>query len=524
MRRLIAFLSILTLLLISYLPALTHQYVYHDATVFFYRPSHMLYNHQFHGMNFFDGRLLGAYVLTFWGWLIDSVSDLKFVRFFNILIISICAYILHYQLKRHVARATAFGITIAMFTLPPFQTICSMSSMSALPASLLLATVAAAIIDSAPAQNRLLLRLFHVRTLLSSLTLLCAFMTYQATGTFFWVFAASVYIFSSSEDPSKKHKLIHYYTVGFISLFLYYGYLKILKTFITFPVNNLYDPYMMEMNYLSKLLWFIKEPLANALNLYWLDHRLMVIAASSLFCLSFFVIPIFQSKNMAAVLKPLSEKALVVSSLLILGFLPNLVSVTRAPYYRCSAGLFAIILLLIVRGFYQALLFFPKNLREKIFLSGLTLLCLTGIFTAHDNILKYRIIRSEKELALMINSMQKAVDQNIAEIYIQRPSFTSIWQKYDEFGAITSMFDGDIYPYIICALREVEAKRDKNNIYWGYKIDEPHGKLKAGFVNLEKATFKEYEFTVSANRDNQKAPFELPNTVMIDTMPMVASF
>ncbi len=80
-----------------------------------------------------------------------------------------------------------------------------------------------------------------------------------------------------------------------------------------------------------------------------------------------------------------------------------------------------------------------------------------GVFQAYDNILQYRIIPSQNELAYIKKQLRRQDLYRFQRVHFIRPDpkMYEAFRRYDEFGVPTTAYKQDIPGILKCALREI---------------------------------------------------------------------
>ena len=136
-QKLIIFLLFLIFLCITFWPAISSYYVYHDDVIFFLKTPTRL---EAPGVvfNLSIGRYIGAHLYLAMGLLINSIKDLNFVRFLGVLNLAFCASIIFFWLRnKFFSPINAFLLSLTVFTLPSFQVAISQTAMAYQPISIL---------------------------------------------------------------------------------------------------------------------------------------------------------------------------------------------------------------------------------------------------------------------------------------------------------------------------------------------------------------------------------------------------
>ncbi len=264
------------------------------------------------------------------GFLINSIDDLKGVRFLGVVNLAFCALILFFWLrKKFFSSRNAFLLSLAVFTLPSFQIAVSQTAMTYQPVSILFAIGAFSSAYRISLSDKIVRRIFNGRFVLSVFLFFCALSTYKPTAMFYWTMAGLVVLFSEFKDFSEiKNRMINLFSPAIVSLGLYVLVLRLIKPY--FSRFNLwgYNPYALTTDYFGKIGWFLREPLVNALNLWNIFPYKIAAAVGVTFVISAIALEVLRQQKEERI--EFFINGFVRSSILIilslLSFLPNLVS------------------------------------------------------------------------------------------------------------------------------------------------------------------------------------------------------
>jgi hypothetical protein len=156
-------------------------------------------------------------------------------------------------------------------------------------------------------------------------------------------------------------------------------------------------------------------------------------------------------------LKNLGANVFFILSLVLLSFLPNLLAPGYAAFYRCSLALTPMIFLIFLWALLQLITLFPRAVRRHVVMLFLAGLMGYGVFQAYDNILQYRIIPSQNELAYIKKQLRRQDLYQFQRVHLIRPDpkMYEAFRRYDEFGVPTTAYQQGIPGILKCALREI---------------------------------------------------------------------
>ena len=197
------------LMLICTWPAIGLDFAHHDDCRFWeYNRRHVVQHFEF-GACLALGRPIFGLLLGAWGLLIDNVHDLSRIRFFSLIVISLCASLwAWYLFRRGLNRFVALVIGFVTFALPGSLLTIIWVVGSPIAVGLLLAIVAGFLADRVSCEK---ISQWSSRPNLwygtsSCLVLGMALLTYQPSAMFFLLFAAADLLFASSAESSHLQR------------------------------------------------------------------------------------------------------------------------------------------------------------------------------------------------------------------------------------------------------------------------------------------------------------------------------
>ncbi len=163
---------------------------------------------------------------------------------------------------------------------------------------------------------------------------------------------------------------------------------------------------------------------------------------------------------------------ITILGLLILSFLPNLLAVYNAPFYRCICALATIILLLLIWSLKVCLELIFKIDASRYFNVFIVLACLFAGIYAFQTIHAYRVIPSKVELAYIMNiiKQREKSGQEYHTTHMILASREEMPSRYDEFGVLSSSYDGNVQFLFKVAFRElgIEDKLYNGSVNFSY--------------------------------------------------------
>ncbi len=560
-RNILYFNLILVFLLVCYSPAVFVLYAHHDDYTFWQMVPGSWERHTFANYSLLIGRPVAGLILTWLNWGIDSFFDLAVYRLTNVVILALCCFIgMMFLNKLFKRQEHALLISLAVFTLPPFQSIVSIAAAGPCLLSVLWVSGACLLLDRIP-DNKISFKDKSGRSFISSVILIIlALMIHQSVAAFYWFL--TMVIFLANFNGNKKRINI-FIMAGVAAYFLYAGYILLARPF--FFKENLgdYSPYQLSTDYADKLLWLLKEPLVNVFN-FWniFPSRLfaLVIAGFLLFSFAIYLYKYFFKKKLMSGdqqanacgttissispagtsslgeipprstfisapadvafcwrgKKEILYQCIIAAGIFVLSFLPNLVSLKNAAFYRClvSVGAIALILAVLCLRLWVDIIV-PGKFRERVLTFLLIFLCLWGGYKAFSNIYFYRSVPSAAEYKYIKGAMHKADSNLYNRIYFIMPDSHLVKGRYDEFNVPSTSFASDIRHIVTCVLREMAQEKGLEIIFFDrhmyrdipvryvYKVREGEAFARAYFVDgglaQEQAQFDSKTLVVDMN-------------------------
>jgi len=368
---------------------------------------------------------------------LNGIGDLRYLRLVSITGIGLLAWSLYRVLVRSGWNRTQSACLAAIVcTLPSFQVHAS-SAMLAFSALAAVASGAALLLaDRAYDERSLATRGgFWVG---SVVLFLLALTIYQTSAMFFWVFGVIVLFKPASTISSVLRRCLWYAAASGVGLVLGFLMYRISVTRYGPLLSNgrsslTHDP-------VEKMLWFVRRPLMDALNLENLiAHPWVAVTVGIL--ITGGLLHYFRGAT--------KERALLLAlaaCIIPLSYLPNLVVAENWSSYRTQFALTSVIAVysfLAVQGYSARLSFLVT---PRALTAGLGLAAAIGILLAAYNVTVYFAVPQRQELQLMRQELARA---NLAQergIYFIRPTWRDSFApavRYDEFG-----FPSSVQPWV----------------------------------------------------------------------------
>lgn len=469
-KRLLLFFGLLIVILIVYHPVLTTTYLYHDDVNFFLQTPTQKVPKSFH-LSLSIGRFIGAPIYAGYSWIVNSIDDLKRIRFLSLLQFAWIAYLIQFLL-RPLFRHFVLRLTVALMIvcLPSFQVLATQAGYAFQTTGVLLSLLAVYMINRISTEKGWLQSIFSLYGCLGCGLFILGIATHPSTSMFYWTGMGIVLLGdlrSGSQTWIKRAGIL--LTLGCSAMVLYALGLKISRMISPPGDYGIYNPHSIATDIGGKFHWFVTEPFVNASNFYTIFpsvNTTLIISLGILLCGLFGAMRMMQRLNRRQMNRPLLQTAaaLVLCVLLIiLSFSTNLLAVGNAAFYRCLIALSALLLIYLISGIHVILNTLPLPKRQTIiFVLSLLLLALTGYWT-HDNIVRFRTWPSQVETQHLLSRMRDEPIIRFGRIHLIHPDRKELLNRYDEFGGPTSSFRGDTIGLISAGV--IETLSEEMSIY-----------------------------------------------------------
>jgi hypothetical protein len=159
-------------------------------------------------------------------------------------------------------------------------------------------------------------------------------------------------------------------------------------------------------------------------------------------------------------------KCVGVFALIVLSFLPSLMSLLDAGFYRCLAALEPLMFVLLILSIKFWLGMFAKKLSaDKVLAWILSFILLLGGFMAFYNIYFYRAKPSSIEYKYIKDLIEREDLDKYSGIYFILPSREHSKYRYDEFNTPSAAFLSDVRHMTNCVLIDI-AKENGQEIFY----------------------------------------------------------
>lgn len=354
-----------------------------------------------------------------------------------------CASIYELLLKYLKRPIDAALSAIIIFSLPAFEVWSFHAGQSFEFYALIFVIIAGYAVDKIPLEGKLWGRIAGYHSLVSILLLICSYMIYPALTTFYWAMAL-VLILAQMENDSQalRSKIENIYFSGITATLLYAFIYKFRKTLFHLHGFSIYHPDTLVSNIVDKFLWFIFTVLPQSLNLWNIFPSKVLPVLIVLLLVGAITITLVKELNQRqeGIWLKVILWFLISSTITILSYLPNLLSVINFNPYRCGAGLTAVCAIFLIWALKTCCGYIPKLNRSNVMTLILCMVCFWGVFRCFNNIDRFRARISHMEYAFITDSIIN-FHGNIKEIYFIPPHFNALYHYYDEFGVSTFSFD-----------------------------------------------------------------------------------
>ncbi|MEW5895519.1 MAG: hypothetical protein AB1650_07170 [Candidatus Omnitrophota bacterium] len=395
-------------------------------------------------------------IYTLNGLLVQDLNGLVLVRLLSLIQIIAAAYLcLSWFDKITGDRPRSLLLSVMTFTLPSFMVAVSWAGCSVDPPTILLSILAAGFARKTPFNKWR--GLLSGKFWLAVLFFLLANLTYAAAAVFYWPLVFILFV-EEQRKPVEERKG-QFLTAGAAGIATYGIYAVILKIIHWFSAANhldlalpsVYNPHVINLDFIRKIVWFFREPFFNALNLWnifpnWLLPVLLALIAGAAY-------GIYLMKNGWQTLPRIIGMTFV---FLLLSFFPNLMATSDLAFYRCLAGLGPLILLI-------TYLLLNYILRAKGWDKFFTIILFAGIIigpiTANQTIFKYRALPSLIETNYFTQQFENIPLRQDVHLYYSGLDADPAAVRYDEFGTYTLNFLDDLAEIPVCFMR-IKAKKE----------------------------------------------------------------
>ncbi len=421
---------------------------------------------------------------------ITNIDGFRYLRLAAAIAVGLLAWLFYLALRRAGMRQP-FALTIPLLicATPPYEVYVGWETCAFFPYAAVLA--GAALFAADHALKRRLTKPGILAGSAAVALLSLALMIYQPAAMVFWVFAAISLFGRPASLRSTAKRLGAYGLVMALTLAVEYLATLLLPGMMygTTPSGRA----ALVQHPLAKALWFIRQPLVDALNLWNLLPHVSIAGLMAVFTLAGLLLFLPG--------KPVERggKFLLALALTPLSYLPNLVVQDDSSPYRTQAGLTSLVVLYACFALlgWLAFAFKAKLLKEALRkrqlstgklamrLAAAVLVggALVGSALAANNVTSYFVVPQAQELSIVAGHLNDAALAQATSIYIigcTADDSLSPVVRYDEFGLPSCSQFWVPRPMVYLLLRELHPAQAHLPITFvrpGQPINPPPGSL-----------------------------------------------
>ncbi|MDD3375219.1 MAG: hypothetical protein PHY73_05805 [Candidatus Omnitrophica bacterium] len=512
------YLGIFALLALCYNTVFRYDYAHHDELNFF------LYGKKFiiHSVKDFVlamGRFIGAYIATSLNYLVNSLDGLKVARFFMVVQLFVAASILMCWFKNNfLSKRDAFILSVLIFTLPSFEIMASFAAGFNNSTALWVGLLSGIWAHKIPIAGNFLSRLRTREFVVSVVLFIAALMVYQPSAVIFWVIPAFLILFSSLSDfENTKQRLINFFVAGFGSLGFYFVILQSVKGNLM-QLEGAYNPYHVTTDYFGKIQWFFSEVFVVCLN-FWnvfpkKDYALFWGGFIFTLALGVFLWRIQKArkdKNLKEVGAKIALLTCIFFVLLLLSFLPNLLSSGNSSFYRCLSGPTTIVLGVMIWLIWCWTKIIKKH-QKNVFTFILMGLMIFGLLKACKNVFRYIVYPG----FIQVDVMKSVLRNNFYEydrVHIIHSEKDKLQAYQDEFGFLSANLIQNRLGLVFCGYIET-LKEDLNVLGIFFDYEKQEAEYLFTYKNDSKRGFA-FKKVISSSLAGEPLLFDQP-TIVVD--------
>lgn len=360
---------------------------------------------------------------------IRGVAGLNVLRAGGVLGIALLAL----MLCRHLSRArlppsVSLALPVALGLMPPFQVYAAWAITAVMPLAGVLGGLAFAALERSPEEVRSMSRL---RPAMAVALLAGALSIYQPAAMIFWVFAAISLI--GRDAPLNWRMLVVSTGVMAAALAVDFALSKLAPQLLWHSGTAVARTALVK-DFDGKLVWFVSEPLRDALNLPFIRPRTIV--AAGVACFTAVGLWFYWPGS----IKARSARLLIAAALVPATYLPNLLVAENWASYRTQVALTSLLLVYAALGLVGWLRAFHKAAWLPAVMAAMTALC---VLLANRNVMLYFVIPQSIEYRLFERALADLRNPSAPEIksldfYTARRWSLTDFARYDEFGLLSN--------------------------------------------------------------------------------------
>ena len=423
------FLCFLSWLSIVYAPALYGQFAIQDDYALLTRDEDI--NHYWDISECKQrGRYLAAYVVKYSALWVRNVSELSRLRWITLFCYSFCSMITFVYLRKYLkSRGQSFFLTVAVYSLPPFNNMIAQGLGIVGALSLIPAALAGGFFAKFVSCKRWS-TLFRLKSFWWAILLLVSsLMLYQPSAMYFWLVGILVVLAEAGHSMnSMRSQLSNLFTAGLTGIGAYGGIFQITRLFSSdgtrmFPGQ---DVYSFIFNFFEQIFGFASGAVYISLNLWNMFPRNSYAAVFVGIVLMTFLLYLIrnasaQPQDLRRLIQKPAAIALIWVSLSLLSFLPNLVALGYSPYYRSYLTLASLVLISLFLMIRYGVLTLKGNGGVRILTVFLCLVALWGSYNAFKSTYQYYVFPQQLELEYVKSHLDPNVIKRYEEILLVLP-------------------------------------------------------------------------------------------------------
>ncbi len=377
-----------------------------------------------------DGRPILAFLTHVTFAAMGSVNDLRYEKAIAVVGLGVLAWTFYAALRvAGIRQRYALLIPVLICTLPGYELDAALPICAFYPFVSALAGVACFSIDRAVDRG------FSKRAVLPALAamllLSIAMLTYQPAAMVYWVFVGIALLCRRASLKSMLMRLVLYGLALVPALLVDLLAIKVLPGLLygNLPGGDTRAS-QLATDPLERIHWFLRIPLVDALNLWYLEPRLRIAALVGVctFAGLFFFLKGERAERWG--------KLVIALVLLPLAYLPSLVFQQEWGWYRTEVAMTSLLVIYLafaVLGFFHSLPLQKGTLATAL----LILLALVGSIGAVNNVTRYIVLPEAQEYSVLTNQLRSPALATATSIYFISPDCSkgvSPLIRYDEFG------------------------------------------------------------------------------------------
>jgi hypothetical protein len=454
----------LFVIFLMYLPVISGYYLHTDD---YYWSKWGEYNNTLEYYSVI-GRPISGFLFSFLFNIVQNVGLMNILRFLVLIIISFIAFFIDKWFRYwKIDRFLSFLLTIICISMPSFQVYASYFSTLQYSVSILLSLIAFNLFFKTLNKSDSFTKRFF-RMLIPVFIFLIALSANQLGATF----SAALIILPVLLDNLilKKDDFRELITLNFILIFLmiifisivaYYFFWIIGLKIFNASLGGKYDGRDIVGNIFLRIIWVLKNPIYDAMNLWNIKQNLIVpIVILIINIISTFIelINNFKQKKYMSSILYIIFKYFIVFLLVMISFSAIILSSRPTSEHRLLSPLTTSIIIMTFISFFRIIRTVTLKFHKLIITVFLIFICSLGIYFANSTMLKFIISSDTMEFRYIKNIINSYIKKNgnINEIHIITAN-NSLFTEFEnhEFGEPNLRHGPNVAPLIRCALSEL---------------------------------------------------------------------